>query len=129
MNLSLKLTNKCFFINGLTFERAYFQGQDYNKVFTVSFQICIAKFHKNHDLVDYFVPTPNITVKSNAEKHGFDQRVEFPDQNVAKYYKIIDLEKGGWNYFTFSRLCAQNRGLLASPYNPEIAKVQIASII
>ena len=89
----------------------------------LSFQICIAKSDKNHDLINYFVPTPNINVKSNAERNGFNQMVKFPDQNVAKYYKIIDLKKDEVPYHTFSRLCAKNRGTLASPYSPQMAKV------
>ena len=80
-----------------------------------------------------YVPMPFIDVQANALKNGFDRRVEFPIQNIVKYYKVVDLTKldfweEGVSSWYASRACAQEGGLLASPYNLDMAKVLYDSL-
>jgi hypothetical protein len=70
--------------------------------------------------VQRFVPRPQVNVSEGAEKAGFNLRVEYPNENIAKYYKVKSIVK---EYSYSARLCARDGGILASPQNTEMAKV------
>ena len=62
-------------------------------------------------ITDSFIATPKINVEQNALDLGFNKRIEFPEQNIVKYFKIInDTEKEDFWYF--SRKCAKENGVL-----------------
>ena len=74
-------------------------------------------------ITDRFIPTPKINVEQNALDLGFNKRIEFPEQNIVKYFKIInDTEKQDFWYF--SRKCAKENGVLYMPEDPSMAQVQ-----
>lgn len=86
-------------------------------------QICVAKSGMDQIITDRFIPTPKINVEQNALDLGFNKRIEFPEQNIVKYFKIInDTEKQDFWYF--SRKCAKENGVLYMPEDPSMAQVQ-----
>ena len=91
-------------------------------------QICVAKSGMDQIITDRFIPTPQkINVEQNALNLGFNKRIEFPEQNIVKYFKIInDTEKQDFWYF--SRKCAKENGVLYMPEDPSMAQVQFNSI-
>ena len=72
-------------------------------------------------VAERFIQTPVLNVQKNAQKLGFTQRVEFPEQNVIKYYKDIN-DTGNFKSY-FSRRCAKENGILVMADNPSIAQV------
>ena len=74
-------------------------------------------------ITDRFIATPQgINVEQNALNLGFTKRIEFPQQNIVKYFKIInDTEKQDFWYF--SRKCAKENGVLYMPEDPSMAQV------
>ena len=74
-------------------------------------------------ITDRFIPMPKINVEQNALDLGFNKRIEFPEQNIVKYFKIInDTEKQDFWYF--SRKCAKENGVLYMPEDPSMAQVK-----
>jgi hypothetical protein len=56
-----------------------------------------------------------------AFENGFDQRVEFTVENIARFYKIIsEPDKPFWYA---QRICGKNGGTLPVLYNVKQAKV------
>ena len=86
-------------------------------------KICVAKSGMDQIITDRFIPIPKINVEQNALDLGFNKRIEFPEQNIVKYFKIInDTEKQDFWYF--SRKCAKENGVLYMPEDPSMAQVQ-----
>jgi hypothetical protein len=73
--------------------------------------------------VQRFVSKPRVNVSEAAEKAGFNLRVEYPNENVAKHYKVISSDVLITAYWYASRICGQEGGILASPHNVKMAKV------
>jgi len=81
-----------------------------------------------------FIEVPHINVSNKAREAGFTHRVEYPVQNIAKFYKVLNMNNykvensnvdGKWYWH---RLCAAEGGLLATPYDPGMAQILYNSI-
>ena len=87
----------------------------------------MAKSGIDQVITNRFIEAPKINVEQNALDLGFNKRIEFPEQNIVKYFKIInDTEKQDFWYF--SRKCAKENGVLYMPEDPSMAQVQFNSI-
>ena len=71
-----------------------------------------------------YFPTPILDHSESAYELGFHHRVEFPDQNIARYFKIVDIpDEIDNNNKQYTRLCAKAGGVLVNSYDPKISKV------
>ena len=86
-------------------------------------QICVAKSGMDQIITNRFIPTPKINVEQNALDLGFNKRIEFTEQNIVKYFKIIN-DTGKQDFWYFSRKCAKENGVLYMPEDPSMTQVQ-----
>ena len=87
----------------------------------------MAKSGIDQIITDRFIATPKINVEQNALDLGFNKRIEFPEQNIVKYFKIIN-DTGEQDFWYFSRKCAKENGVLYMPEDPSMAQVQFNPI-
>lgn len=86
-------------------------------------KICVALPGFDQLLTEKYIPIPSILVESKAKALGFDKKVEFPEQNLIKYYKVLKTPTNPTEFWQASRSCAAQKGILASPYDANMAKI------
>ena len=62
-----------------------------------------------------YIQLPKLNVSYLAETFGFTSKVSFPDKNVVKFYKVMQLKNKVFRYA--SRNCAKQNGRLVSAYD------------